>query len=181
MAISRKRKQEQLAELEALFKEAEGIAFATFKGATVGQVQDIRRELRTQDMRYIVAKKTLMALAAKNAGKVEFDSDLLEGAVAVLISQNDSVAPAAAVKKMIKDTFDKETETSVFSFAGAIFEGRFLDQAETAQLANTPSREESLAKIVGMLKSGPQKLHSVLQSGIRGMVNVMDQAEKFTS
>ncbi len=181
MAVSRQKKQEQLKALEALMKEAEGIAFTTFSGATVQQVQKIRRDLREKGMDYRVIKKTLIALAAKKTGKCEFDSDALAGAVAVIISQDDSVAPAAAIKQMIKDTFDKEAGASVFDFAGAIFEGRLLDKTETAVLADTPSREESLAKIVGMLMSGPQKLHGILNSGLTKVTRVLDQAEKFTS
>lgn len=181
MAISKDKKQSQLTALETLFKEAEGIAFASFSGATVQQVQDIRRDLRSKGMSYQVIKKTLIALAAKNAGIADFNSDLLEGAVAVITSADDVVAPAAAIKHIKKESYNKETKTSVFNFAGAIFNGELLDQAHTAQLADTPSREESYAKIMAMLRSGPQKLHGVLNSGLTKMVRVLDQADSFTA
>lgn len=179
MAVSKSKKQEQLTKLENMFKEAEGIAFATFSGVGVEAVQNIRRELRSQGMEYFVAKKTLFSLAAKNTDTCEFASDSLEGACVVITSSTDSVAPAAAIKKMIKDTFDKEAKASLYDYAGAIFEGKFLNKAETAVLASTPSREESLSKIVGMLKSGPQKLHGVLNSGLTKMARVLDQADAF--
>ncbi len=179
MAISRQKKADQLQKLEKMLKEAEGIAFATFSGVTVEQVQNIRRELRADGMQYFVAKKTLFALAAKNVGKCEFDSDNLEGACVVITSETDSVAPAAAIRKMMKDLFDKQTKSTPYDYAGAIFDGEFLDKAQTAVLAATPSREESLGKIVGMLKSGPQKLHGVFNSGLTKISRVLDQADAF--
>lgn len=181
MATTRAKKSEQLEELIALFSEAKGIAFCAFSTLTVEEVESVRRALRGQNMRYIVAKKTLLALAAKTAEKAEFVPDDLEGAVAVIVSPDDAVLPAAAIKKMKKDFFNKATKTSKVDFAGAILDGKFLSAAETAAFADTPSREQSLAKIVGMLRSGPQKLHTVFNSGLQNMYTIMQDAEKFAS
>lgn len=181
MATSKLKKQGQLEALEAKFKEAEGVAFVRFNGATVEEVQLIRRDLRAKGMTYTVIKKTLIALAAKNSKLAEFSSDNLDGAVAVIVSATDSVAPAAEIKRMKKESFNKETKTSVFDFAGAIFEGKLLDEKETAILADTPSREESLSKIVSMLKSGPQKIHGILNSGLQKVYNVLENADKISA
>jgi len=105
----------------------------------------------------------------------------LEGAVAVIVSPTDEIAPAAAIKKYMKEFFDKKKKTSKVGYAGSIFEGKFCDVAATAIIAETPSREESLAKIIGMLKSGPQKLHGVLGSGFSKLFNVLENAEKFAA
>jgi ribosomal protein L10 len=181
MATSKIKKAEQLKALEALFSEAQGIAFVQFNGATVPQVETARQQAREQGMTYTVIKKTLMAIAATNTNVAQFVSDDLEGSVAVIVSPTDSIAPAAAIKTMIQDTYNKATKTSPFDFAGAVFEGKFLDAQMTAQLADTPTREESLAKIIAMLQSGPQKIHGILNSGLQKMHGVMDQAEKFAS
>lgn len=179
MATSKPKKQGQLSALESKFQEAQGVAFVRFDRATVAEVEEVRRAMREQGMSYTVIKKTLMALAAKNTGLAEFDSDNLEGSVAVIVSSSDSVMPAQAIKKMKKDYFVKADKYSKFDFAGALFEGQFLDAAAAAEFANTATREESLAKIVGMLQSGPQKLHSVFNSGFQKLYNVMENAEKF--
>ena len=181
MPTSRAKKSDQLAALEAKFKNSAGVAFVQYSGPTVDEVQQIRRDLRAQGMSYTVIKKTLMAIAAKNTGKAEFLPGDLEGPVAVIVSETDEIAPAAAIKKLKKDFYNRERKTSKFDFAGAIFEEKLLDRAATAILADTPSREESLSKIVGMLKSGPQKLHGVLNSGLQGLHNVMKNADKFAS
>ena len=181
MAISRSTKSDQLAALESKFKEAKGVAFITFNELTVEEAQTMRRGLRAEGMSYTVIKKTLMALAAKNTGLPEVNVDDLEGAVAVIVSPTDEIAPAASIKKYMKEFFDKGTKTSKVGYAGSIFEGKFCDVAATAIIAETPSREESLAKIVGMLKSGPQKLHGVFNSGFQKLFNVLENAEKFAS
>lgn len=185
MAITKSRKEEQLAALTVKFKDASGVAFAKFDQLGVEEAQVIRRELRANGMSYTVIKKTLMAIAAKDAGLAEFDSDQLEGSVAVIVSADDAVMPAQFIKKFKKDFFVKKTkdaaEITKVDFAGSLFEGNFLDAAATAEFANTATREESLAKIVGMLKSGPQKLHGVFNSGFQGLYNVMQNADKFAA
>ena len=181
MAITKSKKKDQLAALTAKFKEAAGVAFVKFEGLGVEEAQIIRRELRANGMSYTVIKKTLMAIAAKDTGLAEFDSDELEGAVAVIVSTTDAVMPAQFIKKFKKEFFDRETKFAKIDFAGALFEGNFLDAEKTAKFADTATREESLGRIVGMLRSGPQKLHSVFNSGFQSLYNVMENADKFAA
>lgn len=181
MATSKAKKNHQLDELKKKFEKSEGIAFVRFDGPSVMDVQQIRRDLRAQGMSYTVIKKTLIALAAKEANAGEFQSADLEGAVAVIVSDNDAIAPAAAIKKLKKEFTDKETKTSKFDFAGAMFEGKFLDPGAAALLADTPTIEESYAKIIAMLRSGPQGIHSMLTHGLRGVTMACKEADKFST
>lgn len=181
MATTRSKKSQQLQVLTDVFKNAAGVAFITFGTATVAEVERIRRSLREQGMTYTVIKKTLMALAAKQAGIAEFSSDNLSGMVAVITSPDDIVLPAQTIKKIYKDHFVKATKTSKFDFAGAIFEGNFLDADQARVFADTPTKEESLSKMVGMLKSGPQRLHTVCMHGLKSFHAITKDAEKFTS
>ncbi len=181
MATSKAKKNDQLAALKEKFENASGIAFVRFDGPTVMEVQSTRRSLREQGMSYTVIKKTLIALAAKETGVAEFNSDDLDGAVAVIVSESDEIAPAAAIKKLKKEFTDKETKVSKFDFAGAVFEGKLLDPQAAAVLAETPSKEESLAKIIATLRHGPQGIHSALTHGLRGITMSLKEAEKFAS
>ncbi|HEY5714229.1 MAG TPA: 50S ribosomal protein L10 [Candidatus Gracilibacteria bacterium] len=181
MATSKAKKSGQLTALTEKFKGAQGVAFVNFNLATVEEVQAVRRDLRSKGMSYTVIKKTLMAIAARDAGICEFDSDNLEGSVAVIVSSDDAIAPASAIKDMKKKYSLPKKKIVKFDFAGAIFEGAFLSAAETAILADTPSREESIAKILGALRSGPQKLHGILNSGLQRPYNVLKNADKFAT
>ncbi len=181
MATSKAKKQYQLEALEAKLKNAKGVAFIEFDGATVMEVQQARRDLRAKGMSYTVLKKTLMSLAAKNAGIGEFEARQLDGSVAIIVSPEDEIAPAAAIKALKKEHFDKATDTSKFNFAGSLFEGKFLDAAETATLANTPSREESLGALVGALQHGVQGIHAGLTHGMQGIATALENADKYST
>jgi large subunit ribosomal protein L10 len=180
MATSKAKKQFQLSELETKLKDAKGIAFVQFDGASVMDVQQARRDLRAKGMTYSVLKKTLMSIAAKNTDAGEFEATQLEGSVAIIVSQDDEIAPAAAIKALKKEHFSKETKTSKFNFAGSMFEGKFLDAAQTAVLADTPSREESLGALVGALQHGVQGIHAGLTHGMQGITAALKEAEKFS-
>ena len=181
MATSKAKKNHQLEILVEKMKSGSGFAFVKFNGPSVMEVQQARRDLRAQGMSYTVIKKTLIAIAAKEAGVAEFSANDLEGAVAVIISDSDEIAPAAAIKGLKKEHFDKETKSSKFDFAGAVFEGKLLDPAATAILADTPTREESLAKFIATLRHGPQTIHSTLTHGLRGITLSLKEADKYAS
>ena len=149
MATSKEKKQEQLKALEDKFSKAAGAAFVKFDGPTVNEVQQVRRDLRANGMTYTVIKKTLIQLAAKNTKLAEFEVKDLDGVVAVITSETDAIAPAAAIKTLKKEFTDKETKETKFDFSGAVFEGKFLDPAATAswpihQAKKNPSPNLSL-------------------------------------
>lgn len=179
MATSKEKKQSQLTALEEKFAKAEGIAFAQFNGSTVNEVQVIRRDLRANGMTYTVIKKTLIALAAKNTKVADFSSNDLDGLVAVITSETDAIAPAAAIKKLKKEFYNKDTKTSKFDFSGAVFEGTFLDQKAAEILADTPTKEESYAKFIATLRHGPKGIHSMLTHGLRGITLSLKEADKY--
>lgn len=181
MAITRSKKEEQLKSLTDLISAAQGVAFVSFSEATVEEVQQLRRDLRAQDMTYTVIKKTLIKIAVKKGKEIEIPLDNLVGSVAVITSSADEIAPMASIKKMKKESFNKETKTSKFNFAGSLFGGEFFDQVATAKIADTPSREESLGRIVGALRSGPSKIHGVLRHGLQGIFTALTEADKFAT
>jgi ribosomal protein L10 len=180
MATSKIKKTGQLESLTEKMKTAAGVAFVEFHAPTVEEVQTVRRACREAGMTYTVIKKTLIAIAAKNGKGVEFSSKNLDGNVAVICSDADEIAPAAMIKKIKADFFDKKSKTSKFDFSGAIFNGEFVDKAGATALGDTPTIEESYGKIIGMLRGGPRGIHSFLQHGTRGIKNALENADKFT-
>lgn len=180
MAITKAKKTEQLTALVEKFKSAQGIAFTQYNGVTVNEAQEVRRELRQNGMSYTVIKKTLIAIAAKQAGVGEFNVDQLPGVVAVITSDVDAIAPAAAIKKLKKDFFDKESKTSKYDFSAALFDGELLDIAGAAALADTPTREESFGKLIGAMRKGPQGIHAGLTHGLKNITFALKEADKYT-
>ena len=149
MAVTKARKVEVLAELEALLRTATSVTFTTNQKLTVLDVTTMRVDLRKAGATFMLAKKTLIRLAFKNVLNVEIDDKLLPGQVGILVATKDALAPIAIVNKYALE-WRKEQK---IDFAGAYFDGRLLGADETRRLATLPSREVLLAKLLGSMKS----------------------------
>lgn len=100
----------------------------------------------------MLAKKTIIKLAFKEAYGKELTDDMLEGQIAVVFADGeDAVAPMGAVSKHMKELNTKEGDKIVF--VGAYFEGEIQDAATTSKLASLPSKDVLLAKFMGSLLS----------------------------
>ena len=167
MATSRAKKQEILQELTADMAAAKGVVFVDLHGLTVEDMFGLRRALRAKGVKTKVAKKTLIMLAAKNNG-YQIDKAMLDGQIAAAFSMNDEIAAAQELYKLGK-------KNELIKLVGGIFEKKVVDKAMITQVAQLPSREELLAKLVGSMKSPISGFHGVLHGTIRGFVQVLKQ------
>ncbi|MDD2486970.1 MAG: 50S ribosomal protein L10 [Candidatus Gracilibacteria bacterium] len=149
MAVSKSKKIEILSVLENELKNASSVAFTSNTKLTVLDITNIRKDLIKVDAKLMLAKKTLVKIAFKNVYNVELNDDLLPGQVAVLISKGDKIAGLSIINKYAFE-FRKEEK---IKFVGAYFDGAILDAAEATKIANLPSREVLLAKLLGSMKS----------------------------
>lgn len=163
MAVSRSQKEEILAKLEAHLKDSTSVAFTTNNALTVEDIIAIRKDVRAQNGTFMLAKKTLMRLAFKNALGTDLDITTLPGQVAIVISKGDKIAALAAVNKHVNE-FKKEGK---LKFVAGYMDGRMMDAQETAKLAGLPSREVLLAKLLGSMKAP-----------ISGLARFLDAAKK---
>jgi large subunit ribosomal protein L10 len=147
MPITKSQKGQILKGLEEKFSRAKAVYFAENKGLTVKDVTNLRKKLREQGVDFVVAKKTLMKLAAKNQNLPEISDDVLPGPIAAVIGYEDMILPS----KIVKD-FGDTVEKKVI-LTGGIMDGKLLSQAEAIELASLPSRQQLLARLVGAMKS----------------------------
>jgi large subunit ribosomal protein L10 len=149
--MARAEKQAAVAEIVDSFNESAGAVLTEYRGLTVKQLQELRRSLGA-NANYAVVKNTLAKLAAKDAGIDGFD-DLLTGPTAIAFIQGDVVEAA----KGLRD-FAKANPTLVIK--GGVLDGKPLDAAEIAKLADLESREVLLGKLAGaMLASLSQAVY----------------------
>ncbi len=167
MAITKSKKTEILAELESEFKNSKSAAFTTFAGTTVADIQKLRTQLREGDARMFVAKKTLIRLAAKNAGMKAIPDESMEGPIAIVFSHEDELAGFQILEKS-----KKEFET--IDILGGFFDGEVLDKSKANQLAALPSKTELLGQIVGLLASPLRGFVGVGSQIVGGFVRVLD-------
>ncbi len=163
MAVTKAQKEEILKRLEDHFAKAKAVYFAQNKGLAVKKVTDLRKKLHKEGIDFVVAKKTLMKIAAKKNNLPEISGEVMEGPIAAAFGYSDVVVPA----KLLYE-FSKENEN--LQLLGALVEGKLIGKAEAKELATLPSREELLAKLVGSMKAPISGFHGVLAGTLRKLV-----------
>ena len=149
--MARPDKTAAVAEIVDSFNDAAGAVLTEYRGLTVKQLQDLRRSLG-ENANYAVVKNTLTKIAAKEAGVDGLD-DLLKGPTAIAFLNGDVVEAA----KGLRD-FAKANPTLVIK--GGFLDGKALDAAEVATLADLESRDVLLGKLAGaMLASLSQAVY----------------------
>ena len=138
-------KQPVVAEISDLLKDAKAVVLADYRGLTVEQDTQLRKTMREAGVVYKVYKNTLVKRAIAGTAFEELAKDL-EGPTAVAISSTDATAPARIIAKFAK------TAPKLELVAGVV-EGGYYDQNGIKALAEVPSREELLGKLLGSIQS----------------------------
>lgn len=161
-------KQAVVAQLKEQLESAKGVVLTSYKGLTVAQDTELRRELREAGVSYHVVKNTMLRIAAKEAGIEEH----LEGTTAFAFSTEDAVAPAKVICGFIKK--NKLEDAEVLTVKVGMVEGKVIGVDEVKALAALPSREELIAKLLGSMNAPISNTVNVLQGVIRNAVYVLD-------
>jgi len=171
MAKTREQKEAFVKELSEQLTSAKGTVFTKYEGLTVHELEELRAKLREEGSRLMMAKKTLLEKALKDA-KLAEETDVREfdGAVGVVMGLEDEVAPAKVL-----DTFAKDHEQ--VTFYGGLLDGEYISADRVKALAKLPSRPELLAKVVGSINAPVSGFVNVLSGTIRNLVGVMKAIE----
>ena len=149
--MARADRQAAVAEIVDSFNGAAGAVLTEYRGLTVKQLQDLRRSLGA-NANYAVVKNTLAKIAATEVGIEGFD-DLLTGPTAIAFIQGDVVEAAKGLRDFAK-------ANPALVIKGGVLDGKPLDAAEVAKLADLESREVLLGKLAGgMLASLSQAVY----------------------
>lgn len=138
-------KQPIVAEISEAIKDAQSVVLVDYRGLTVEQDTSLRKQLREAGVTYKVYKNTMMNFAFKGTD-FEGLAPYLEGPSAVAISTEDATAPARILAKFAKDAKALEIKAGVV-------EGIVYDANGMQAIAQIPSREELISKLLGSLQS----------------------------
>ena len=135
-------------------KDAASVVLVDYRGLTVAQDTELRKQLREAGIIYKVCKNTMMKRAFEGTDFAALDEHL-EGPSALAISKDDATAPARILCKFAKDAKALELKAGVV-------EGTLYDVNGLTELSKIPSREELLSKLLGSLQSPITNLARVL-------------------
>ena len=168
--MNRDEKAAAISELNDAMGTATNAFLIQFKGITVPQVTELRKQIRETNSQYVVVKNTLALIAVKDSPLTAL-KDKFVGPTAVAYNKTDAVVLAKALTKFAKDV-------PAVSFKGAMLNGQIVSANEIQNIANLPSREELLSKLLYLMQHPIRGLAVVLQANIRNLAVVIDQIAK---
>lgn len=164
--MSKERKGEQVNQLAEKLSRSSIILATNYRGLSVAEMTELRRQLRRQGAEYRVVKNTLTSLAAEKVGKRDLCA-WLKGPTALALGSGDAVALAKALID-----YQRSTKTPL-TIKGGMLDGQVLSAAEIVTIASLPSREVLIIKLIGTVYGPIYGLVYVLSAELRGLLGVL--------
>lgn len=171
MALTKEQKQVQVKELTEKMSAASSLILANYIGLNVAEVSELRGQLKQSDAEMKVAKKTLMKIAAKEAGIENFADADFTGPVSIIFSFGDPLSGAQTAFKFSKN--HKQVE-----IIGGMFDGKILSKEQALELAQMPSRDVLLTIFVCMIRSPLVSFAGMCNSPLTGFARALSELSK---
>ena len=142
-------------EIKEAVKDQKGTVIVDYRGITVAQDTQLRKELRENNVSYKVYKNTYIKRAIAGTELDELVKHL-EGPTAIAVSKEDSTAPARILAKFAKTVVTLEIKAG-------IVEGTYYDSNTIQTIASIPSRNELISRLLGSMKSPVTNMARVLK------------------
>ncbi len=140
--------------LTGKIKEASSVVFVDYKGITVAQDTDLRKQFREAGVEYSVVKNTLTRFATKNVG-YDFD-EILNGTTSMACTTGDPIAPARIVCEFAKKN------KNALTIKGGVVEGSILTADQLNSFGELPSKNALVAQVLGTFLAPISSLAFVL-------------------
>ena len=171
LAISRKRKEELVAQYTELIEQSEAIILAEYKGMSVKSMEGLRTKVREVNGSFYVTKNTLLQYALEQTD-MEVPEELLQGQIATGFAGQGEVAGLA------KTLVDYAKNDNHLIVKGGIMGNELLSPDQVDAIAKLPSLDELRAQIIGLVSTPARNIASTVASGVRQVVNVLDAYAK---
>ena len=160
--MNRTEKQSQVDSIRDQFERASLSVVAEFEGIAVAEVTEFRSKLREAEGQFRVVKNSL-AKRAVDGDDAQALGEFFKGPVGVVFSYGDPAATAKVVKEFAKGR-------DGFQVKAGFIEGQLLDAPGVNQIADLPSRDELVARMLRSMNSPISGLATVLAGTVRGLV-----------
>ena len=162
--MKRPEKEQLVVELKEKMVGAKALYYTDFTGLNVKRMTELRRRLRKANVEYVVIKNTLALRAVNESGLV---GERLRGPTGLVVAKD-----AVAAAKVLTD-FAKENDKRP-AVKGGMFDGKAVDAAQVAKLANMPSREQMLSMLGGYMQSPMTQMATVMNSLLSNFAGVVE-------
>ncbi len=170
MPQTKAQKQKVLEDLREKIAEQKAIIFVGFTGLKVKDMSELKKRLRKIDAKLKVAKKTLANIVFKEK-KMNFEKEKLKEEVAFIFGFKDEISPAK-----IAYQFSKENPS--LKILGGFIENKLKTADEIITLAQLPTKEELLAKLVRSIQAPISNFVYALNYNIKGLVYLLSAIKK---
>ena len=170
MALTKEQKQKQIKDIKEKVLNQKSMVFVDFNKVSSKDMFSLRTLLKESGCNLKIAKKTLIRIAFGQSN-ISFWNKIksaVPGQLALVFGIEDEVAPAR-----ISNQFAIKHEN--FKILGGIFENRFIEKEKVLALANLPTKQELLGRMVGSISSPMSGFITVLQGNIKGLVVVLSK------
>ncbi len=165
---SRETKQKDLTALTESLAGSKSAMVVSFTKLSVTKDQEFRSSLREAGAKYQVVKNTLARIAVKGT-QFEDTTESFKGVTAIAWTDGDPVVLSKAISKFVKENAD------IYSFKSGVVEGKLVDLAQLTTIANLPSKEELISKLLWVINSSAQGIVTVINAVPRDLAVVIKQ------
>jgi len=165
---SRETKQNDLNALTESLQNSTSAMVVSFSKLTVTKDQEFRNNLREAGAKYQVVKNTLARIAVKGT-QFEDATEHFKGVTAIAWTDGDPVVLSKAISKFMKDN------ANIYTFKAGVVDGKVVDLAQLTTIANLPSKEELISKLLWVLNSSAERLVTVINAVPRDLAVVIKQ------
>ena len=162
--MKRPDKEQLVVELKEKIGGAKALYYTDFTGLNVKSMTELRRRLRKQGVEYVVIKNTLALRAVNESGLV---GERLKGPTGIVVAK-DPVAAAKVITDFAKEN-DKRPAVK-----GGMFDGKSVNAAQVAKLANMPSREQMLSQLGGYMQAPMSGMVTAMNSLLSNFAGVVE-------
>ena len=165
---TREVKQKDLVALTDSLQNSKSAMVVSFTKLTVTKDQEFRNSVRAAGAQYQVVKNTLARIAVKGT-QFEDTTEYLKGVTAIAWTDNDPVILSKAIAKFMKDNAD------IYTFKTGVVDGKLVDLQQLTTIANLPSKEELISKLLWVINSSAQGIVTVINAVPRNLAVVIKQ------
>ncbi len=169
--ISLSQKKQQVEELVEMLKDATGVYLVNYRAMSVEETNAFRTTLRAADIKYRVAKNTLIRKALEQVEGLSFPPEKLKEQSGLIITNGDPTVPS----KIIKKAFDKNEKPVL---KAALLDGQYFDGADLNKIASLPSKEDMIAAIMGSLNAPASGIVGSINAVIRDVASLIEEVAK---